>query len=208
MEYMDSRSWTILAWILRTAKKISRIGKILSIIPGMVQDRLQEIQGRIGDIIQRFEPGAKKAKPAAEAASPSSSRVAYTGPSFQSHINDVIERQSARHGVSPELIRAVVAQESGGNPGAMSKAGAIGLMQLMPDTARSLGVNPYDMEQNVDGGIRYLKDMARKFDSLDEVLAAYNAGPGAVQKFGGVPPYAETQDYVKKIRHSLRDIKS
>lgn len=205
MEYMDSRSWTILAWILRTAKKISRIGKILSIIPGMVQDRLQEIQGRIGDIIQRFEPTTRKAP---QAQQQSASRVAYSGPSFQSHINEVIERQSARHGVSPELIRAVVAQESGGNPGAMSKAGAIGLMQLMPDTARSLGVNPYDMEQNVDGGIRYLKDMARKFDSLDEVLAAYNAGPGAVQKFGGVPPYAETQDYVKKIRHSLRDIKS
>lgn len=203
---MDSRSWTILAWILRTAKKISRIGKILSIIPGMVQDRLQEIQGRIGDIIQRFEPTTRKAPQAQQ--QQSASRVAYSGPSFQSHINEVIERQSARHGVSPELIRAVVAQESGGNPGAMSKAGAIGLMQLMPDTARSLGVNPYDMEQNVDGGIRYLKDMARKFDSLDEVLAAYNAGPGAVQKFGGVPPYAETQDYVKKIRHSLRDIKS
>lgn len=203
---MDSRSWTILAWILRTAKKISRIGEILSIIPGMVQDRLQEIQGRIGDIIQRFEPTPKKAPPAQP--QQSASRVAYSGPSFQSHINEVIERQSARHDVSPELIRAVVAQESGGNPGAMSKAGAIGLMQLMPDTARSLGVNPYDMEQNVDGGIRYLKEMAKRFDSLDEVLAAYNAGPGAVQKFGGVPPYAETQDYVKKIRHSLRDIKS
>ena len=203
---MDSRSWTILAWILRTAKKISRIGEILSIIPGMVQDRLQEIQGRIGDIIQRFEPTAKKAPPAQP--QQSASRVAYSGPSCQSHINEVIERQSARHDVSPELIRAVVAQESGGNPGAMSKAGAIGLMQLMPDTARSLGVNPYDMEQNVDGGIRYLKEMAKRFDSLDEVLAAYNAGPGAVQKFGGVPPYAETQDYVKKIRHSLRDIKS
>jgi len=164
-------------------------------------ERITEIHNHIGDIIRRFEPGTE-AKPAASAApaqtqSPAGPRL------FDREIEEVIREQAARHGVSERLVKAVVQAESGGNPRAVSPAGAVGLMQLMPGTAKTLGVDPYNPEQNVDGGIRYLKDMARQFGSLDDVLAAYNAGPGAVQRHGGVPPYKETQDYINKIRRSL-----
>lgn len=93
----------------------------------------------------------------------------------------------------------LVKQESGFNPKARSGAGAIGLAQLMPGTARELGVNPYNATENLEGGARYLKQQYDKFGSWRLALAAYNAGPGAVQKYGGVPPYKETQNYVVKI---------
>lgn len=126
------------------------------------------------------------------------------GRSFSDELNAMIEAESRRQGVNPDLVRAVVRQESGGNPRAISRAGAIGLMQLMPDTARQLGVDPYDPQENLQGGIRYLRDMAGRFQNVDEALAAYNAGPGAVQRHGGIPPYQETQNYVRSIRRMLR----
>jgi len=92
-----------------------------------------------------------------------------------------------------------VQQESGWNPRAKSHAGALGLAQLMPFTARQLGVNPHDPKQNLEGGARYLKQQYNKFRSWRLALAAYNAGPEAVSKYNGVPPYKETRNYVKKI---------
>lgn len=166
----------------------------------MSLERIAEINNRVSDIIRRFDPSAAETTPAARdpaAPGPLGPRL------FDREVEQVIREQAARHGVSERLVKAVVQAESAGNPRAVSPAGAIGLMQLMPGTARALGVDPHDMEQNVDGGIRYLKDMARQFDSLDDILAAYNAGPGAVQRHRGVPPYKETQDYVNKIRRSL-----
>ena len=111
-----------------------------------------------------------------------------------------LARQAARkHSVPEDLFLRLVQQESGWNPHAVSHKGALGLAQLMPGTARLLGVNPHDPKQNLEGGARYLSWQYRKFKSWRLALAAYNAGPKAVEKHGGVPPYKETQNYVKVI---------
>jgi hypothetical protein len=116
--------------------------------------------------------------------------------------DEVIDERAAAHGVRPELVRAVIQVESAFNPRARSPKGAMGLMQLMPDTAADLGVtNPFDPEQNIRGGVAYLRSLLDRFNGNEELaLAAYNAGPGAVTKYGSrVPPYRETREYVQKV---------
>jgi soluble lytic murein transglycosylase-like protein len=125
-------------------------------------------------------------------------------------IDSLVQSSAATWGVDPDLIRAVMANESAFNPNATSKAGAQGLMQLMPETAASLGVtNGYDPEQNVWGGTRYLRSMLDRFGGdLTKAIAAYNAGPNAVERYGGVPPYAETQAYVENVLDSYQQYKN
>lgn len=110
-----------------------------------------------------------------------------------------LERIAARHALSPALVEALVWQESRWNTGALSPKGAIGLAQLMPDTARELGVNPYDPLANLEGGVRYLRQQMDRFGDLPSALAAYNAGPARVAAAGGVPNIAETRDYVSAV---------
>jgi soluble lytic murein transglycosylase-like protein len=116
-------------------------------------------------------------------------------------IDSAIEEAAARHNVDPNLVRAVVKVESNFNPNAVSRKGAMGLMQLMPSTARQLNVkNPFDPAQNVDAGVRHLKQLLESYGGdVKLTLAAYNAGAGAVARSAGVPHYAETQNYVKRI---------
>jgi soluble lytic murein transglycosylase-like protein len=117
---------------------------------------------------------------------------------------DLFNQAGARYGVSPALLSAVAKQESGYKADAVSPAGARGLMQLMPGTAKGLGVtNSMDPAQAVDGAARMLRDLTNRFGSTPLALAAYNAGPGAVMKYDGIPPYAETQHYVKNIMSML-----
>src|SRR2546427_11205495 len=124
------------------------------------------------------------------------------GRSFnQLEINAAIDRAAARHNVDPSLVRAVIKVESNFNPNAVSRKGAMGLMQLMPQTARQLNVtNPFDPGQNVDAGVRHLEQLMESFGGdVKRSLAAYNAGAGAVSRSGGVPHFAETRHYVGRI---------
>ena len=112
---------------------------------------------------------------------------------------EIIDEVSAQHGVPAGLVKAVIKVESAYREGARSRKGAMGLMQLMPDTARQYAVaNPYEPRANIEGGTRYLKSLLERFE-LPLALAAYNAGEGAVRRFGGIPPYPETQAYVKSV---------
>lgn len=122
-------------------------------------------------------------------------------------LDAVIQEAATKHNVDPNLVRAIVKVESNNNPAAVSRKGAMGLMQLMPGTARELAVrNPFDPEQNVDAGVRHLRSLLENFGGdVPKSLAAYNAGAKAVERNKGIPPYAETRDYVRRITRLYGD---
>lgn len=119
-----------------------------------------------------------------------------------------IERAANHYKIDPLIVKAMIMQESSFNPRALSSKGALGLMQLMPGTAKDMGVvDITDPEQNIMGGVKYLRKQLDRFRSLDLALAAYNAGPGNVKKYQGIPPFRETQDYIKKVNKNLKKLR-
>lgn len=142
------------------------------------------------------------------AASSYSSYSSYSsGYSDRSAYDHLIRESAMRHGVDPALVKAVIHTESTFNPNARSPVGAMGLMQLMPGTARDMGVyNAWDPAQNIEGGTRYLALLQGQFSNPDHVIAAYNAGPGNVRKHGGIPPFRETRNYVAKVNERYNNI--
>ncbi|WP_298357423.1 lytic transglycosylase domain-containing protein [uncultured Litoreibacter sp.] len=141
----------------------------------------------------RYQPGKPKLASVRATTIPT-----YRGKYRGQYLN-AAKAAARKHGIPENLFLRLVQQESGFNPNARSHKGAIGLAQLMPGTARVLRVDPHDPKQNLEGGARYLRQMYKKFGSWRLALAAYNAGPGAVEKYNGIPPYRETKNYVRKI---------
>lgn len=180
--------------------------------PEGVQARMAELQGRLDQVLGgQFEqtmtqvsvlrgnlpqPGGMRPF------NPLGGASLLTGPEADGALRDKIKDAALKAGVDPDLFDALVQAESGYNPMARSSAGALGLTQLMPDTARGLGVNPLNPDENLAGGAKYLAQMIRRFGDARTALAAYNAGPGAVDRAGGnIPNYAETRAYVDKVMH-------
>ncbi len=192
-----------------------------------IRQRIAEIQQQIGmspnvpgmDFSSRLQEEMEKAKHAAEAVRPSNgtepagslksapsseaSAVSGAGTTLSEHADSLaffMDQAAKKYNVDSRLVSAVAEVESNNDPTAISSAGAIGVMQLMPDTAAALGVNPYDAKENIEGGAKYLRQMLDSFGGdVRKAVAAYNAGPQAVRDYNGVPPYRETQDYVSKV---------
>lgn len=161
----------------------------------LLRNKMRVLDGRAAE---QYGFSARLRPSGADAVDYTGSIPGYNG-SYKGQYLSVAKAAAARHGVPEDLFLRLVQQESGWNPNAKSHAGAMGLAQLMPGTAAKLGVNPRDPQQNLDGGARYLRMMYNRFRSWRLALAAYNAGPEAVEKHGGIPPYRETKNYVRAI---------
>jgi soluble lytic murein transglycosylase-like protein len=157
--------------------------------------------------IQRFEPAEEVAAPAPAASAPARdpALAVPAAANGASSPRDLANAAADKYGIPRKLVRLVMEAESGSRQDAVSPKGAVGLMQLMPATAQALGADAADPVQNVDAGARYLRDLLQKYDGLLwHALAAYNAGPAAVDRYNGIPPYNETILYVKKIDQQYR----
>lgn len=174
-----------------------------------IQSRIREIQALLDEPARPNEEFGRELRAAGEEPEPTL-WVGRPGPvsgSAPEALQPYIQEAAAKTGLSPDLIQAVIATESNYRADAVSPVGAQGLMQLMPGTARGLGVqNPFDPRENILGGAEYLRQQLTRFGGVEKALAAYNAGPGAVARYGGIPPYRETQGYVRKVLSRLHQL--
>ena len=191
------------------AERISQITGSPVQLPGLPQ---QADQGQDFASMVRAQLAAENGHGDASGAASGAAIGAINAPSMvpPEQIDHLVSQNSAQWNVDPALVKAIIANESGFNSNATSNVGAQGLMQLMPGTAQGLGVtNAYDPAQNVWGGTKYIKGLLDRFNGdVKMAIAAYNAGPGAVEKYGGVPPYAETQNYVQNVLASYEKYRS
>ena len=175
-----------------------------SILSGILRERLSEIQSQLPSFVKLV----KDPTPSFEKVLDGELVKPLDGQNkLSTDFNQLIESASKKYNINSNIIKAVIKAESGFNSTAVSRTGAMGLMQLMPGTAEALGVrDAFDPRENIDGGVRYLKNMLSEFGgNLELALAAYNAGPNSVKKYGGIPPYEETQNYVRGIMFSLKN---
>lgn len=174
--------------------------KILDTKMGKTPEPLEKVEPEAQEIIETLESNEKEAINL-------KSKLDLNAQSAD--IDEIIETFSNKYDVDSDFIKAIIKQESGFNKNAKSKKGAMGLMQLMPSTAKSLGVtDAFDPYQNVEGGVKHLKGLLNKYDgNMELALSAYNAGSGAVKRYGGIPPYKETQNYVKSIMSMYNKVK-
>jgi soluble lytic murein transglycosylase-like protein len=170
-----------------------------SIFTGQIQSVMQKLMFSLLDrLIKKLETNGQVSRTA------TSSQSVSTGAESESVTGDfssLINQAAQKYNVNPALVQAVVKAESNFDPNAISSSGALGLMQLMPGTASDLGVtDPLDPAQNIDGGVRYISQLLKHYDgNVKLAVAAYNAGPGAVDRYDGIPPYQETQTYVSRV---------
>jgi len=174
--------------------------ELSSILSGILRQKLAEIQSQLPPFVKIIKETPDNFK------STLNNELSNVQNQNNSDYNQLIEAASRKYNINKNLIKAVITAESGFDSTAVSRTGAMGLMQLMPETAKTLGVrNAFDPSENIDGGVRYLRDMLSEFDgNLELALAAYNAGPNSVKKYGGIPPYEETQNYVRKIMSNIK----